>query len=263
MPVLVSDVVGDRILVSVAALHQMAHLNRLFTFDTDCATPCRPADASDVDGQRFASMPVADGDVIYVGTAVDGGEGGLSAYDARCGLRASCRLWSLKEDEALNIPRPVVGDGVVVTAARFATHRIRAYAAGPVRPGDAVWTACCVYDISDALPIITDNVVYVPSLSSGITAYPVQCTTRPLCTPVWSWSGQRPSGGRGATSVAVGGGVLVAAGRADELVAFAPAAPARADPAAGSGAAAFYTAVGLVAVGLLLLRRRRRAPVDR
>jgi outer membrane protein assembly factor BamB len=256
LPLLASEVVDGRLLVSVAATGNLPHLNRLFAFDASCSTPCAPSEVGDVPGQRFVSMPVVSDGVMYVGTAVNGGEGALMAYDVACGLSPSCRLWSLEEHEALNIPRPVVGDGAVVTAARFTTHRIRAYVAGAEETDDPVWTACCVFDISDALPVIEDGLVYVPSLTGGVAVYPVACRT-PFCEPVWEWPGTRPLGSAGATALAVGDGVLIAADRADGLVAFAPAGPRH---VLSSGertmTATFYLLLAAVLIGLFVRRRR-------
>jgi outer membrane protein assembly factor BamB len=260
LPLLVSAVSDGRVLASVLALDEATpHLNRLYEFDTSCSTPCAPSEVVDVRGQAFASMPAVLDGIAYVGTAANGGEGSLRAYDAACGLRASCLLWSLEEHEALNIPRPVAGDGIVVTAARLVTHRIRAYASGSQAPEGPRWTACCVDQISDSSPVVVDGLVYVASLFDGLLAYPVDCRTQPLCRASWSWPGEQPIGASGAVDVAVGDGVLVAAARAEALVAFAPAPlPHGLSGGDRRSAEAFYGAVVLLGTAALVLRRRRR-----
>jgi len=259
LPLLASAVYRDRLFVSVSAQKHTPHLNRIYTFDTSCRATCGPMATDDVPGQNFASMPTLSDGILYVGTAVDGGTGALQAYDASCGLARACRLWSIEEREALNIPNPVAADGEIITAARFSTYRVRAYAAGPTAPAAASWSSCCIFDISDATPAAEGGVAFVTSETGGVTAYPTRC--RPdangFCKVAWTWSGS-PSG---LNAAAAGGGVLVVAERDGGLVAFTVGPSHGASTPAGHVPEAVVYAGAALVLATTLLRRVRRRPL--
>jgi outer membrane protein assembly factor BamB len=257
VPLVVSAVADGRLFASVVPDAKRPELNRLYAFGTSCTGACRPTQVADVAGQKFASMPTLGGDVLYVGASVDGGDGALIAFDAACGIEPACRLWTVHENEALNLPRPIVANGVVVTAARYGTNAVRGFPVGQdvSRP---LWSSCCTLEIVDNTPVAADGVVYVSSRLEGVSAYRLACTNRNgFCRPLWSWAAADDPG---VVTAAVGDGTLVVATQAGGLVALRPAI----HPSAGLSAAeqrataVFYLGIAVVSAVVVAMRRRRR-----
>jgi outer membrane protein assembly factor BamB len=258
IPLIASAVANGRLFVSVVADKERPELNRLYAFDTSCVGTCGPAQTADVAGQKFASTPTVAGGLLYVGTAIDGGDGGLVAFDASCGVEPACELWSIHENEALNIPRPLVTDGLVVTAARYGTNAVRAFRAGrdTTRP---VWSSCCTFEIADNTPVAANGLVYVSSHVAGVSAYRLACTPNRYGFCPSAWSGN--PGGSGAATSAVGEGTLVIATMNGDLVALRPS-PRRSTLSAADrhAAAVFYLGLGALLVAAAVRRRRRLRP---
>jgi outer membrane protein assembly factor BamB len=258
IPLLASAVGDGRVFVSVVADERRPELNRLFAFDTSCSRTCSPAQVSDVPGATFASTPALADGILYVGTAVDGSDGSLVAFDASCGIEPACELWSVHRNEALNIPRPLVADGLVVTAARYGTNAIRAFRAGR-QPSGPVWSSCCTFEIADNTPVAADGLVYVSSHLEGVSAYRLRCAPDRygLCRPAWTW---RPTGSADARTAAVGSGTVAVATGDARLVAFTPAPRGGTglSPAERRATAGFYLVLTAALASIVVVRRARR-----
>ncbi len=256
-PLLTGPVVEGRVYAGVFASDERIDvLNKLYAFPVGCGTnggACEPVWEGNVAGQVFASMPAVSGGVLYIGTARNADLGTIRAYDAGCGVEPACQpLWTIRQSDALNIPAPVIAEGVLVTAARF-SGRIRAWAI-PQDGGEATlrWTACCPLAIPDAEPVIADGLVYVAT-GAGVEAYPVDCEPQQgVCRPVWT----SPGGAAGVVQVADG---LVLVSELDgRLAVYGLREPAAEppSPASRTWTPIFYGVVALV--GLIVIAARRR-----
>jgi outer membrane protein assembly factor BamB len=223
-------------------------------YATDCGrtgATCRPlwtgSGSGDIQVAASGGMAIT----------ASGEDGGLSAYPTTCivGTGVLCTpAWRQTGGETWTNPI-VIGEGSLLYGS-FDDDEVRTVSLS-CQPDDgyggycdATWTA----DVPQpGAPVISGGVVYVGSGQGRVFAFPAQCGTA-RCTPLWTGSGSAevstPAVTDRAIFVAHDDGRLQAftLGSEEGVTASSSARPT----------AIFYAAVAGLAVGALLIRRRRR-----
>jgi outer membrane protein assembly factor BamB len=193
--------------------------DRAYAFSLDCRDGCGPVWQGRSD-EAFMGVATQSGGKVFIGTGPDGT---VSMRLARCmGTSSSCDpVWVGSTANTVNIPRPAVGDGMVVVDSSQ-DSLVRAFPVRCSTPCDPAWTAFPRSVDQNAI-VIRDGVVWIASPNDGLIAYAARCGTgKALCTPLWQSAGV--DGTPGQRAVAVGDGMVFAASDiTGDVYAFSPA----------------------------------------
>ncbi len=252
---------GTRFTTPVVAHGQVYTVfeGRLYAFPANCRTDggaCSPrwtADSPD----DFMSLPVAENGVVYVGTAaLNGSVGHVFAFSSSCGTGGErCQpIWSATIAGEQTVIYPVVADGNVFATSNLA-GTMSVYSATCGKKGatcDPLW-ARTVTD--PEFPVINNGLVYTSELSpdgAKLSAFTESCSNP--CEPIWTGTVPSPK----LSAPTIDEDKLYVASSDGHVYAFGLRTGTRAKPASKRSAAAFYSVIAIVALGVLAFRVWRR-----
>jgi outer membrane protein assembly factor BamB len=230
---------------------------RLYAFASDCGShgeACIP-DWITASMDDFVGKPVIAGDRLFVGTAINGNLGYVSAFHVDCRTDGdTCSpLWRTRIGGEPTEEPLTVASGHVVAVSNYANLIASVPTSCDHDPCDVEWQ---VQGITEpAAATVVSDLVFVNTATGRLSAFPLSC--RDECRPVWT-----TQQGDAVSPPAVSGSRFFVATSGGDLVAFAPA-QAQPASASGSGTApvgiSIAAAAALIAVAAIWFSRRHRA----
>lgn len=232
--------------------------DRLYAFSAACSDPCSPLWTASEPGLWTTSPVEYDGTVFVAttggGTGI-GTHGTVYAFPADCASDgSSCRPnWmGVTQDEVTGFD-PVVSDGHILVTSILGAF-VDSFDAKCVPQGQTcAWAWTTGFAFAPQLPVGAEGVAYVAEGRGKLAAFDASCSGE-ACRPLWTWTD--PQGAELSPPAVVGGSLFVTSSDG-RLLAFSLGGSSRPDE--GGGSVPIPLLVALVALGLLLMVRRRRS----